>query len=253
MNRSAKHPVRTTEKTLRIIETLKEQEGSRLTDLAERLDMGASAVHNHLSTLEEHGYVVKEDEEYRLGLKFLELGGFTRNQIELYKVAEPEIERLAEETGELVNLMAEDRGMGVYLKRSKGADAVDLDTYAGMRVHLQTTALGKAILAYTPRQRVDEILDYHGLPRITERTITERDELTEALERVRERGYAIDEGERLQGLRCVAAPIKDDENHALGAISISAPANRVKDHQFEEEFPELIQGAANVVELNILY
>jgi DNA-binding IclR family transcriptional regulator len=253
MNRSAKHPVRTTEKTLRVIEALKSLEGSRLTELAEHVDMGTSAVHNHLSTLEEHGYVVKEDDEYRLGLKFLELGGFTRNQEELYKVAEPEIERLAEETGELVNLMTEDQGMGVYLKRSKGADAVDLDTYAGMRVHLQSTALGKAILAHTPEERVDEIVDYHGLPRITERTITDRDELDEALERVREQGYALDDGERLQGLRCVAAPIKNDENVAIGAISISAPANRVKAHQFEGELPELLQGAANVVELNIMY
>ena len=63
----------------------------------------------------------------------------------------------------------------------------------------------------------------------------------------------MDDGERLQGLRCVAAPIRDDENVAIGAISISAPANRLKNHQFEEEFPELIRGAANVVELNIKY
>lgn len=253
MNPNAKHPVRTTEKTLRIIEALMERDETRLTDLADHLDMGASVVHNHLSTLEEHGYVVKDDDAYRLGLKFLELGGYTRNREELYKVAEPEIERLADETGELVNLMTEDRGMGVYLKRSKGADAVDLDTYAGMRVPLQTTALGKAILAYTPEDRVDEIVDYHGLPRITERTITDRDELDEALDGVRDRGYAVDDGERLQGLRCVAAPIRDDENVAIGAISISAPANRLKNHQFEEEFPELIRGAANVVELNIKY
>lgn len=253
MKPNAKHPVRTSEKTLRIIEALKERDETRLTDLADHLDMGASVVHNHLSTLEEHGYVLRDDDQYRLGLKFLELGGYTRNQEELYKVAEPEIERLAEETGELVNLMTEDRGLGVYLKRSKGTDAVDLDTYAGMRVHLQTTALGKAILAYTPGERVDEIVEYHGLPRVTERTITDRDELDEALERVRERGYAHDDGERLQGLRCVAAPIKNDENLAIGAISISAPANRLKNHQFEEEFPEMIQGAANVVELNLKY
>ncbi|HKJ59533.1 MAG TPA: IclR family transcriptional regulator [Halobacteriales archaeon] len=253
MNPNAKHPVRTTEKTLRIIEALMERDETRLTDLADHLDMGASVVHNHLSTLEEHGYVVKDDDAYRLGLKFLELGGYTRNREELYKVAEPEIERLADETGELVNLMTEDRGMGVYLKRSKGADAVDLDTYAGMRVPLQTTALGKAILAYTPEDRVDEIVDYHGLPRVTERTITDRDELDDALDDVRDRGYAVDDGERLQGLRCVAAPIRDDENVAIGAISISAPANRLKNHQFEEEFPELIRGAANVVELNIKY
>lgn len=253
MNETAKHPVRTTEKTLRVIEALKAMEGARLTDLAEQLEMGDSAVHNHLSTLEEHGYVLKDGDEYRLGLKFLELGGFTRNQIELYKVAEPEIERLAEETGELVNLMTEDQGMGVYLKRSKGADALDLDTYAGMRVHLQTTALGKAILAHLPPDRVNDIVEYHGLPAITERTITDHEELDEALQEVRQRGYALDDGERLQGTRCVAAPILDEENTALGAISISAPANRLKNDQFEEGYPELIQGAANVIELNLMY
>lgn len=253
MKQNAKNPVRTTEKTLQIIEALKQQGGGRVTDLAKEVDMGVSAVHNHLSTLQEYGYVVKGDDEYRLGLKFLELGGFTRNQEVVYKVAEPEIERLAEETGELVNLMTQDQGMGVYLKRSKGKDAVDIDTYAGKRVHLHTTALGKAILAHTPDERIEEIVDYHGLPRITERTITDREELRDVLERVRNRGYALDEGERLQGLRCVAAPITDDEDQAIGAISISAPANRLKNHQFEEEFPELIRGAANVVELNILY
>lgn len=253
MNREAKHPVRTTEKTLQVIEELKDNGGSQLSDLADQLDMGVSAVHNHLSTLREHGYVVREGDEYRLGLKLLELGGYTRNQIDLYKVAEPEIERLAEETGELVNLMTEDKGMGVYLKRSKGSDAVDLDTYAGMRVHLHTTALGKSILAYTPDERIEDVVEHHGLPQLTERTITDHDQLMEELDRVRELGYAQDDGERLQGLRCVSAPIRDDDNGAIGAISISAPANRVKNHQFEEEFPELLQGAANVVELNMKY
>jgi len=253
MKERAKHPVRTAEKTLRIIDELKAQEGARVTDLAEVLDMGASAVHNHLNTLREHGYVVKEGEEYHLGLKFLELGGFIRNQVEVFKIAEPEIERLADETGELVNLMTEERGMGVYLKRSKGTDAVDLDTYAGMRVHLHSTALGKAILANLPREYVDEIVDFHGLPRITERTITDEAALNEELEQVRSRGYAIDDGERLKGLRCVSAPIMQDENTVLGAISVSAPANRLDEQQLEEELPNLVQGSANVIELNIRY
>jgi DNA-binding IclR family transcriptional regulator len=253
MKESAKHPVQTAEKTLRIIDELKSQKGGRVTDLADVLDMGASAVHNHLNTLREHGYVVKEGEEYRLGLKFLELGGFIRNQVELYKIAEPEIERLAEETGELVNLMTEERGMGVYLKRSKGKDAVDLDTYAGMRVHLHSTALGKAILANLPPDYVEDIVDFHGLPRVTERTITDKETLDKELEEVRSRGFAIDDGERLKGLRCVSAPIMRDETTVLGAISVSAPANRVDEHELEEDLPNHVQGSANVIELNIRY
>lgn len=253
MKETAKHPVRTAEKTLKIIDQLKEQEGGRVTDLAEELEMGASAVHNHLSTLVEQGYVVRDGEEYRLGLKFLELGGFTRIQVQLYDVAEPEIERLAEDTGELVNLMTEERGMGVYLKRTKGQDALDLDTYAGMRVHLHSTALGKSILAHMPPERVDDIVDYHGLPKLTEKTIGTREELEAELEEVRELGHAIDDGERLKGLRCVSAPVMRDENEVLGAISVSAPANRINDRQLQEELPKLIKGSANVIELNIRY
>lgn len=253
MNKTAKHPVRTAEKTLEIIDLLKEREGGRVTELADSLDMGASAVHNHLSTLMEHGYVVKEGDEYQLGLKFLELGGFTRNQVQLYKIAEPEIERLAEETGELVNLMTEERGWGVYLKRSKGKDALDLDTYAGKRVHLHSTALGKSILAYMPPERVDQIVEHRGLPKVTEQTIDNREALQQELEKVRERGHAIDQGERLKGLRCVSAPIMRDDEKVLGSISVSAPANRVNSVQLEEELPTLIKGSANVIELNIRY
>lgn len=253
MKETAKHPVRTAEKTLKIIDELKEQEGGRVTDIAKHLDMGASAVHNHLSTLLEHGYVVKEGEEYRLGLKFLELGGFIRNQVQLYNVSEPEIERLAEETGELVNLMTEEGGMGVYLKRTKGQNAVDLDTYAGMRVHLHATALGKSILAQMPKERVDEIIEFHGLPKLTEKTIGTRDTLWEELEQIREQGHAVDDGERLKGLRCVSAPIMQDEKAVLGAISVSAPANRIDDQQLEEELPAKIKGTANVIELNVRY
>lgn len=253
MNETAKHPVRTAEKTLEIIDLLKEREGGRVTELADSLDMGASAVHNHLSTLMEHGYVVKEGDEYQLGLKFLELGGFTRNQVQLYKIAEPEIERLAEETGELVNLMTEERGWGVYLKRSKGKDALDLDTYAGKRVHLHSTALGKSILAYMPPERVDQIVEHRGLPKVTEQTIDNREALQQELEKVRERGHAIDQGERLKGLRCVSAPIMRDDEKVLGSISVSAPANRVNSVQLQEELPTLIKGSANVIELNIRY
>jgi len=249
----AKHPVRTTEKTLSLVEELMQKGPCGVTELAGDLDMGKSAVHNHLTTLQKHGYVLKDGDDYRVGLKFLEVGGHSRKSMEVYQVAEPEVKSLAADTGELANLLVEEQGMGVYLMRAKGDDAVDLDTYAGLRTHLHTTALGKAILANLPESRVDEIIERHGLEQKTPKSIGTRQELFQVLEGVRERGYAIDDGERLEGLRCLAAPIKSSSGEVLGAISVSAPASRVSDEDLHGALPERVLSAANVVELNINY
>ncbi|SDN23626.1 transcriptional regulator, IclR family [Halogranum gelatinilyticum] len=249
----AKHPVRTTEKTLAVIEQLMEDGPCGVTELSAELDMGKSAVHNHLTTLQSHGYVLKTDGEYRLGLKFLEVGGRIRKSMEFYEVAEPEVKSLAAETGELANLLVEEQGMGVYLMRAKGDDAVDLDTYAGLRTNLHTTALGKAILAYLPKSRVEEIVEHRGLETKTPKSIGTREELFDVLDDIRERGYAIDDGERLEGLRCLAAPVKASSGEVLGAISVSAPASRVSDEDLYGQLPERVLSAANVVELNINY
>lgn len=247
----AKHPVKATETTLSLLEVLKETEG-RVTELAKRLDISKSAVHNHLSTLEQHGYVVKEDDHYRLGLKFLDLGGSIRNGLRLFKVAEPEVKQLAEETGELANLMTEELGRGVYLYRSKGMDAVDMDTYIGMRKHLHATALGKAILSCFPEPRVREIIDRHGLPAVTENTITDPAALFEDLENIRQQGFAVDDEEATGGVRCIAAPVTTDDR-VLGSISISGPTSRLRGNRFDREIPDKVRSAANVIELNVKY
>ncbi|GGN20205.1 IclR family transcriptional regulator [Halarchaeum nitratireducens] len=249
----AKHTVRTTAKTLTLVEELRNRGACGVTELADELDMGKSAVHNHLTTLKEHGYVLQDGDEYRLGLKFLEIGGHTRKSMDFYRIAEPEVKSLADETGELANLLVEERGVGVYLMRSKGEDAVDLDTYAGRRTYLHTTGLGKAILAHLPEARVDEIVERHGLERRTARSIGTRGELDEALDEVRERGYAIDDGERLEGLRCIAAPVTQSTGDVVGAISLSAPASRVSDEELEGRLAERVLSAANVIELNLNY
>jgi DNA-binding IclR family transcriptional regulator len=122
-----------------------------------------------------------------------------------------------------------------------------------MRVPLQTTAMGKSILAFRPREEVDEIVDRHGLPQITEKTISDRDELYEELDTIEERGFAYDDEERVKGMRCVAAPITDDEGRAIAAMSVSGPKSRLRGKQFREEVPDLILSSANVIEVNLTY
>lgn len=252
MGDQAKHPVQTTARTFEIIKMLKEVDSAGVTELADRLDMGKSAVHSHLSTLEEYEYVVKSDEEYSLGLRFLQLGGYTRNGMELFKMGKPEADALAEETDELVNIAVEEHDNCVYLYRSRGSRSVNLDIYAGLRELMHATALGKAMMAYMDEERVDEILGDGQLEPATDNSIIDPDELRDRLSHVREKGYAIDDEECLTGLRCVAAPIKGDDG-VIGAISVSAPTSRLKGERLTADVPDQVVSAANVIELNIAH
>ena len=253
MKGTARNPVKSVRTTLTIIEGLKELDGAGVTELAAHLDKPKSTVHNYLSTLEAEEYVVSEGTEYHVGTRFLEFGTYVRYRHTIYEIARSEIDRLAEETGELANLMIEEHGRGIYLHRAQGRQAVNVDANAGTRVYLHSTGLGKAILAHLPEERVDAIVDTHGLPEITENTVTDRSTLDRRLGEIRERGYAIDDEERLPGLRCIAAPILSNENRVLGAISVSAPTHRLRDDQFQTTMPNKVREVANVIELNITY
>nr|WP_244257329.1 IclR family transcriptional regulator C-terminal domain-containing protein [Halomicrobium sp. IBSBa] len=116
-----------------------------------------------------------------------------------------------------------------------------------------STALGNAILAHLPEDRVDEIIEQHGLPEMTENTITERDELFERLKRVRTEGVAFDDEARVKGLRCVAVPIVNNDDVVEGAISVSGPTSRLQGDRFRSKLPAKLKSVANVIELNITY
>ena len=249
----AKNPVKSTLTTFRIIEALKESDGARVTDLSQRLDLPKSSVHNYLSTLEQEEYVVKQDSHYYVGLKFLDIGTEARSRLSIHEIAKPEVQSLAEQTGELSNLLVEEHGKGVYIHREVGEDAVRVDASTGQRVHLHNTGLGKAILAHLSESRVEAILDQHGMPATTETTITDRDDLFEELAEIRDQGVAFDREERLNGLRCVAAPILDQGDEVVGAVSVSGPTSRMSTERFTQEIPDLLRNAVNIIELNITY
>jgi len=252
MDHVANHPVRTTEKTLRLISVLRELDGARIHELEARVDMTKGAIHNHLSTLREHGFVTKDDDVYHLSFRFLTLGGYVRSAHEMYDVGRSKADQLADDTGMLVNLMTEENGKGVYLYQSRGDYAVSLDTHVGFRIRLHNIAIGKAILASLSRERVDEIIDHWGLPKMTENTITDRDELHDQLERFRDQGYATEHEERTEGLACIAAPIRVNDD-LLGAISISAPTRRLGKEGFDDDIIGEVQSTANEISLEIKY
>lgn len=253
MGQSARNPVKAAETTFTVIEGLKKLDGAGVTELAAHLDIPKSTAHSYLSTLEEAEYVVKEDGVYHVGIRFLEYGAYARKRKDIYEIAKTEVDRLAEETENLGNLLIEEHGRGVYLHRAEGSREIQLSTQVGTRTPLHSTALGKSVLANLSKERVDEIIDRHGLPEITENTVTDRDRLAEKLQTIRDRGYAVDDEESVAGLRCISAPVLDNQDRVLGAISVSGPTHRFKGAYFTEQIPDKVMEAANVIELNLTH
>lgn len=253
LNRTkAKNPVQSARTTFRIVEGLKELDGAGVTELANHLDLSKASVYNYLTTLEEEEYVVKDGSEYQLGLQFLNLGTWARRQQPIFEAAKSELDTLADETGEFVNLLVEEHGRGVYLYRAIGENATKHKEYPGYRSHLHNTAVGKSILAHMPEDEVEAIVEERGMPATATNTITDPEELYRNLSDIRDRGYAFDREESMDGFRCVGAPVINKQTESVeGAISVSGPRSRMRDERFEEEIPRRVLDAVNVIEINI--
>ncbi|WIV66999.1 IclR family transcriptional regulator [Natrialbaceae archaeon AArc-T1-2] len=236
-----------------IVEHLKEVDGAGVTELATELDLAKSTVHNHLATLYSKGYVVRDGDTYRVALRFLDLGNYAREEDPLYQVGQEKVDELAAETGEKVWILAEEHGRAVHLYDASGKRSVRTYARTGQLNYLHQLAAGKAILAYLPDERVMEIIDRYGLPARTDDTITDPDELRADLERIRERGFAQNREESIPGLHAVGVPITDEDGVAIGSLSLSAPAKRLRGERFDEKIPNLLLGVANEIEINMAY
>lgn len=127
----AKNPVQAVQRTLSIIDVLRNTGGLRVTDIANEVGASKGTVHCHLATLEENGYVIQEGNEYKLGLRFMDIAYHAKNRIEIYDHTKSEVDILAEESGEMVLFTIEENGQGVCLYKAEGEDAVQTKVYVG--------------------------------------------------------------------------------------------------------------------------
>lgn len=236
-----------------IVEALKGLESATPQRVAAELDRSAATVAHYLSWLEGQGYVTRQGDEYQNGLRFLDIGERVKYATGVFDIAAEEVDELAEESGELALMSLLEHGQNVLLYKAHGPDAIHTSHEIGLREPMHCSGLGKAILSELPREQVERIVDEHGLPAFTEHTITDRGELFEALDQARERGYAIDDEEAKPGIRCIAAPVVLEEHNLYGAVSVTAPQSRMRGEWFEETLPEMVTGAANVIEVNSIY
>jgi IclR family acetate operon transcriptional repressor len=203
--------------------------GATLTDLAQQVGLPASTAHRLLMTLEQERYVrfaadrriwTVDVQAFVTGCAFIK----TRNLVTL---ARPRLRALMESSGETANLAIEVRGEAVYLGQVECRQIMRVFARPGSRVLMHCSAVGKAILSAMSDKTISKILHQHGMPRLTAKTITTPAALRTELKRIRGRGYSVDDEEQAIGLRCVAAPIYDENGEVVAAVSASGPMARI--------------------------
>lgn len=245
--------IKTISRTIRILQGLRQLEGAGVTELAEQLDLPKSTVHSHLQTWAEGGYLRSNGDTYDISLSFLEFGGYKASNHPIVSAAQTAVDELALETDDRVQVVSEQRGKGIYVYQTQGGCALPTDTHVGSRVHMHCTASGKAILAYLPDDRTEQIIEEHGLPERTQNTITDRETLYDELAEIRTEKVALDDQERVEGVRCVAAPVLNNEGRPFGALTISSSTRRLEGETFRSEYPSLVLTTAKSIHLQATY
>lgn len=240
------------DKAISVVEAICDRDCHGVSEIAEDLGIPKSTVHLHLQTLEDNGFVIQTDEGYQLALRFLDVGMKARNRFPIVESARPELEELASETGETAWLAVEENGKCVFIDMVSDGRGLQARGHIGQHEYMHYLSVGKAILAHLPDERVSEILDEHGLPQRTSQTLVDEDTLFDELEHIREKGYAVNDGEEVTGLYAVGAPIISGET-VIGGISVSGPRTRLKRDNADETIPELVLAATNAVELKSNY
>jgi DNA-binding IclR family transcriptional regulator len=220
----------TLDKGLHVLETLSRSgnaTGLTLTELSDAVGMHRTTLFRILATLQARNFVDRDEltDRYRIGMTVLELASTFLGNLDIRRISSPALEELASRTEELVFLTVLDNDEVVTVERFDSNHMIALRSEIGDRRPPYCSAAGKAMLAYMPEEEVNRILE-EGMEAFTPRTITSPVVMRHHLELVREQGVAWDDEERIEGVRCVAAPIFDHRNNVVGAVSLAAPSMR---------------------------
>lgn len=203
-----------------------------LAEICNRMELRKSTAHRALMALERTGLIERAPgSRYRLGLKLYDMGNRAVEQIDLRARVHPYLRKLALRVGEIVHLGVLHKTRVMYVDKVEPINRrVCVSSRTGTSNPVYSTSLGKAILAFLPTEEANEIIESIEFTAFTSKTLTTREDLLNALERVRRRGYAIDDEEMEIGARCVGAPIFDSNHRAIAAVSVSGSSLRLAAH-----------------------
>ena len=241
--------IQSVERALILIEMIASKpEGMTLTQLSEKISLPKSTVHGLLSTLRDYNYVEQSNDSsnYKLGIKLFELGSKRSRNFDIRSCAIAPMKKLNKQFGETVHLGAEDNGEVLYIEKIAADSLVSIMSEVGLRLPMHCSGLGKVLLAHKNDAEIKRVISQRGLPALTKRTITSYSKLKVELDKVLEQGYAIDDGEIMDGLRCVAAPISDNSGKVRYAISVSGQVKDMYGKRLEQIIKETIIAADEI-------
>lgn len=219
-----------------------------ITDIAKALSLHKSTASGLVYTLQRNGYIAQnpENRRYHLGLQLVERAGVLLDQIEIRKIAMPELEYLRDWSAESVNLAILEENQIIYIERLLSQKSLGFRNHIGKRAFPHSTALGKAILSHLPAQESLAILQSYRLERMTPYTITDIDELMKQFLAFRQQGYAIESQENELGGLCVSAPIHSYGAAPVAAVSVSIPLSRLDEAKIPTYGAKVVEVARRI-------
>jgi IclR family KDG regulon transcriptional repressor len=215
-----------------------------VSEVAEQVDVDKSTVYRMLITLVEAGYVTRDEisKRYSLSYKVISLSKNLLAENEVSQLIRRTLTHISAQTNETLHFSVLDGEEAVLVQRVKGTQLVTVDFQIGDRVPLHCTSIGKALLAFQDVRHIEQIIAA-GLPKFARNTITEPMDFRRELQRIRSQGYAIDDLEFSDNMRCIAVPVFEGGGRANGGISISGPDSRFTLDKLDELKTPLVEAS----------
>jgi IclR family acetate operon transcriptional repressor len=241
--------VQALDRGLALLTIIAQADGLSLTSIAQRAGIAPSTAHRILATLKAAGFVQCDARgSYLIGVKAFKVGSaFLRNR-RLIDAGRRTLRELMAASGETASMGIENDGYIVFVAQVESHRSIRAFHRPGAHGAMHASSLGKAILSTLPENAVTELLHRAGMKPFTERTIVDPEALLAELAATHERGWAIDDEERAEGMRCVGAPVFNEHGEAVGAISVSGPTVRITDERLGELGPIVKRAAADLTE-----
>lgn len=220
-----------------------------LKEIAAAVGLDKSTTFRFVYTLEALNYLERDSQskQYRPGSKTLRLGFTALRSLDVAEIARPYLRSLAERTNEACNMSVRDGAEIIYVVRISPLQIVNLNLHLGSRLPVHCTSMGKAQVIDLLPEEVGELLGVEPYHNFTRRTITNLADLNEELAQIRQNGFAVNDEELLEGVRSVAAPIRNDQGQIVAAINISAASSRVTRADLENQFANMVIDSANLI------
>ncbi|MFC6764531.1 IclR family transcriptional regulator [Natrinema soli] len=254
--------VKTTLRSLEIIEIVKQLNGASASEIREELGMAESTVYKHLNVLLEKGYLMEWGGQYELGFELFHLGEYVKKSVQYYHPIKEKSDWLRQNIPEQVEFGIECNGLvmgyivstdynpSLFYELTEKNESEIID-YAGSKALMHTNAVGKALLGEKSNDEIRNIASKYGLLQQAKNTITSVDELLEEIDIIREQGFATTDEEWENGLREVGMTVKPND-HVIGGFNVFGPTYQISDDRLHEDLPELLRDVVSDLEEEIL-